>query len=163
MALGKCCCCVDLRTGAIIIAIIGIVGGFVNLGSGHDWRHICFLILQLVASGCLLYGAIQCEKIPTIIYLVFQMISIVLIAIIIILFIVAIVIGPEACQKTLKTLKAAPEDPEQACRAAIVVLEVYIFLYAVALALSTYFWICVYSFMKRLNGEHSSPPMYANV
>ena len=97
MALGKCCCCVDLRTGAMIIAVIGVVGAFINLGAGQGWDNICFLISQLAASGCLLYGAIKREKVPTIIYLIFDMISIILIAIIIILLIVAIAAASIAC------------------------------------------------------------------
>ena len=156
MALGKCCCCVELRTGAITIAILGFVAAFVNLAAGLGWHNVCFLILRFVASGLLLYGAHKREKVPTIIYLVLDMISQVLIAIITILDIVAI--SDDSIAACL-----SPDVTEDACFAAMEVIAFYIAIYAGAFSLSIYFWICIFSFLKELEGATSSSSLVAMV
>ena len=167
MVLGKCCCCVDLRVGSIVIAIIGFVGGFGNLGvslkqDGAEWSSICFAISQSVASGCLLYGAIKREKTPTLIYLAFEMVSIILLAIIIILTIIAMLAASSACQSS--SIQMSPVlRPGDNCADLNVGFAVVIAVYAAFLALSIYFWICVHSFLKGLNGEQSSSPRVATV
>ena len=63
MALHTCCCCVNLRTGAIVIAILGILGSF---GQLHDKEHIYIGIISVVvgvlANLFLLHGAIKYNK-----------------------------------------------------------------------------------------------------
>ena len=78
MALNYCCCCINLRVGAIVIAILQILSGFGSfIQIGNDFRMnyelycdeekmkinnlvaivICFP--SLVAGICLLFGAIN--------------------------------------------------------------------------------------------------------
>ena len=78
MALNKCCCCVNLRTGAIVIAILGILGSF---GQLHDKEHIYIGIISVVvgvlANLFLLHGAIKYNKTTTLVYLILEAIFII--------------------------------------------------------------------------------------
>ena len=78
MALNKCCCCVNLRTGAIVIAILGILGSF---GQLHDKEHIYIGIISdvigVLANLFLLHGAIKYNKTTTLVYLIFEAIFII--------------------------------------------------------------------------------------
>ena len=82
--LTKCCCCVDLRTGAMVMAILQVLGVLGSFGSrGMDGGLAMFVSggLALVAGLCLLYGAIKYEPTATLVYLVFQMLSIITVTI----------------------------------------------------------------------------------
>ena len=82
--LTKCCCCVDLRTGAMVMAILQVLGGlgsFAGQASGGPGM-LANGVLALVAGLCLLYGAIKYEPTATLVYLVFQMLSIITVTIV---------------------------------------------------------------------------------
>jgi len=75
--VGKCCCCVDIRTGAIVIAVLGIVGSFGNLAFSTYWMMIGEIIWRLVVSFCLLFGAIKVNEIAVLIYLILTILQII--------------------------------------------------------------------------------------
>ena len=74
----KCCCCVDLRTGAIVIAVLGIVWSFGYLSYSIDWLIITDVISGLIVSFCLLFGAIKVNEIAVLIYLILNVLQIIL-------------------------------------------------------------------------------------
>ena len=76
MMFQNCCCCIDLRVGTIIIAILEIIGGLCNLAGGRDWDNIVVVCASAVAGICLLYGAIRCQQIPILINLICHMTAI---------------------------------------------------------------------------------------
>ena len=76
--VGKCCCCVGLRTGAIVIAVLGIVGSLGLLAFETDWITIAGVIFDLLVYFCLLFGAIKVNKIAVLIYLILDVIEIIL-------------------------------------------------------------------------------------
>ena len=82
MVFNKCCCCIELRVGAIIIAVLEIIEALGCLRYGIHlislrYYYIVTAILRLVSGGCLLYGAIKYHQIMTIMNLVFSMTGIV--------------------------------------------------------------------------------------
>ena len=72
----KCCCCVDLRIGAIVIAILNIGLGvpqfFIPVDYGVNFVGVG---VSIAAGICLLYASIKYSKNATLIYLVLQMMS----------------------------------------------------------------------------------------
>ena len=89
MGLNKCCCCVDLRTGSIVIAVLGLLGSFGNWGSGIVVGVIT-IVAGVASNVCLLHGAIKYNRITTLIYLVMEGIFIVLYIVAFCLIIVAL-------------------------------------------------------------------------
>ena len=77
MALGKCCCCVELRTGAIIIAVLGLIASFGSFQHGVV-IGIIFFVYGLVQNLCLLHGAIKYNRTTTLVYLIMEAIFIIL-------------------------------------------------------------------------------------
>ena len=79
MVLEKCCFCLDLRKGAIVIAIFHMV---LALGQIFTMLRIVVtaigvVIFGLVAGAVLLYGAIKYNTVAIIIHLVLALIEIV--------------------------------------------------------------------------------------
>ena len=79
-----CCCCVDLRKGCIIIAILGII---VNCGyfgtdlpsSSKEYKLlISGNVIGLIGNLSLLFGAFKSNKIAISLYLVLELIQMVL-------------------------------------------------------------------------------------
>ena len=75
----KCCFCVDLRTGAVVIAVLGIVGSLANLAFSRHWMIITEVIYGLLLSFCLLFGVIKENKFAVLIYLILNVLQIILI------------------------------------------------------------------------------------
>ena len=166
MALNKCCCCVNLRTGAIVIAILGILGSF---GQLHDKDHIYIGIISVVvgvlANLFLLHGAIKYNKTTTLVYLILE-------AIFIIWYIVGMgfVIAALAA-KELKPCwdgdwdfpvvwntvdsKIVDGKIEDVGTCAVVVgyLTATLVAIIIGIALGIYFWVCVYSFFADLKRQ----------
>ena len=138
MLLKKCCCCVDLRTGAIIIAILGILGALGNMGEGFSWVAIISTIVGLVAHGCLLFGAIKYHRVATLINLIISMLGIILMFIIAIIALVSIFRLPSGCSENLN------------CHAVETGLAVTVGMYIPGGILAIYLWMCVYSFYQEL-------------
>ena len=119
----KCCCCVDLRAGAIVIAIVDIAIGLASLVKPESGSYVGCLLL-IGAGISLLIGAIKENQIATIVSLVLQMIGVVAYVIIGILLIVS-----------------------GSCYGPLVGLGVF---FLIAASLQIYFWLCIFSFLKGL-------------
>ena len=136
MALDKCCGCVDLRTGAIVIAILQILGAFGQIGESRDWNNIIGMLLGIGAGACLLFGAIQYNPTATLINLIFTIIGIVILIIggILVLTVASVAVS---------TATESREEVDGAIAGAVVVVAVLFIGFA---ALEIYFCVCVYSF-----------------
>ena len=73
----KCCCCIPLRIGAIIIAVLQIVGAIAYIARFQSWDVCISAICGIIAGVSLLFGAIKYHQVATIVNLVFGMVSIV--------------------------------------------------------------------------------------
>merc|ERR1712126_545788 len=69
--LSVCCCCVPLRTGSIILAVLGILQGLGSFGQGN-WPYIISEIIALAYGGCLLFGAIKYHEKAVLVALIIQ-------------------------------------------------------------------------------------------
>lgn len=61
--LRSCCCCISLETAGIIIAVLGIIGGFFSLFTPSDVNgglafQIVIILIGVLSNGCLLIGVI---------------------------------------------------------------------------------------------------------
>ena len=92
---GKCYCCIDPRTGVIVIAVLhisGALGVLYLIGAlaveGHImlWGPITELIVGFMAGASLLYGAIKYNTAAIIIHIVLAVIEIIIFLVVSILF-----------------------------------------------------------------------------
>ena len=155
--LSKCCCCVPLRTGSIILAILGIIGGIITLVSaGGQWVYIVNAIFNLIAYGALLLGALRSNDRAVLVNLVFTGLAIamgIVFGIIVIASITTIV--PEFhnnCAAMASQIKQQNITCDQLKAATTGITAAVLFIGS---ALNTYFWICNYSFYLELkSGNH---------
>ena len=75
--LKKCCYCIPLRVGCIILAIFGIIGSFGILGIDKGWVGIGIALSGWIADGCLLIGSWKQTKQPLMAYLIIKLVQIV--------------------------------------------------------------------------------------
>ena len=160
MALGKCCCCVDLRTGAIIIAVLGLIASFGNFQHGVVMGSIS-LVYGLICNLCLLHGAIKYNRTTTMVFLIMDALYIVLLLVFWILIIVAMAsdeVSPcwKSENKEVKMEYAGYKDVE--CAVIVAVLVATLVGTSIILAISIYFWACVYGFFVDL--KHQQTPTY---
>ena len=77
MVLNKCCCCLNLRTGAILIAIFQIVTGLIPLIGLVTWNTVVVAIICVVSGKCLLYGTLTNHLATIMMSLILSMIAVV--------------------------------------------------------------------------------------
>ncbi len=145
MGLNKCCCCVDLRTGVMIIAVLDIIGGFALLGKPPiDWDTIITCITVVIAGACLLFGAIKYNWTATLVNLVFSAIGIVFWIIIVVMLFVAV---------GVQSSKQMAGHQKNAFWTASIITGV---LLIAVVFVKIYFWVCVYSFYRNLKSGNIS-------
>ena len=128
----KCCCCIPLQTGSIILSIlwilgfIGIIYQSLSFPGGVmqvSWSNIILGIILLIAAGCLLFGSVSQHPTPLLIYLVLGAIMLV----------TGVVLG------VYQFVQASAIAPE------------YFATLFITTLINVYFWICNYSFYMQLN------------
>ena len=159
MALGKCCCCVELRTGAIIIAVLGLIASFGSFQHGVV-IGIIFFVYGLVQNLCLLHGAIKYNRTTTLVYLIMEAIFIVLLLVNWIMIIVGM-----ASDEAKPCWKSENKDLEidlewsgwdkASCGVIVGVLVALFVVVTIMMAISIYFWACVYGFFVDLKQQQS--------
>lgn len=150
MALGKCCCCVELRTGAIIIAILGLIGSFGSFNRGVV-IGIIFFVYGLISNLCLLHGAIKYNRTTTLVFLIMDAILIVLLLVNWILIIVEM--DSDDVKPCLN--KKSLLFPETEIKCGVVVGVLIGLIWTITMALSIYFWACVYGFFVDLKQQQT--------
>ena len=153
--LSKCCCCVPLRTGSLILAILGVLGGILSFATSRgDWSSIIQGIFYLLSYGFLLFGAIKYNEKALLVCLVLTAVSIVLGVVFCIIAIANIeTIAPQLannCAAMIDDLNKLGMTCDQFKSTTIgIVAGIFIG----ASLVSVYFWICNYSFYKQLKEE----------
>ena len=154
--LSKCCCCVPLRTGSLILAVLGILGGFGMMRTGA-WYDILDGVLCLIAYGALLFGAIKYHQGAVLVNLVFSAITIVLG----ILFVIIALASLETFVPQLRDNCASIPDLNQTgmtcSQLKSITVGTVAGTYAVGSLLSIYFWFCNYSFYLELKKGGGNP------
>ena len=147
MLVGKCCCCIDLRTGAIVLAVLGIINSICLLSSGgFGWQDFVLLVLGLSTYGCLLFGAIKNNINATLISVIMELIYTVWMVIVLILL---IALG------TATTVAAGKQTSDAGAVAATLAVPISVCVFSVGLQI--YFWICIYSFYQALKEGSYNP------
>ena len=150
--LSKCCCCVPLRTGSLILGILGVLGGILSFATSRgDWSSIIQGIFYLLSYGFLLFGAIKYNDKAVLVCLVLTAVSIVLGVVFCIIAIANIeTIAPQLannCAAMIDELNKLGMTCDQFKSATIGTLAG---TYIAASLVNVYFWICNYSFFKEL-------------
>ena len=150
----KCCGCLPLRTGCIVIAIFAIVGSFAvyfNKDVGYGYK-VPANLWGLAEGICLLIGAYLNNPILVLVYFILAIIGVVaqLIAIIVITLTMTV-------WHTTGTAVAAGTAASTAVTAALAVLIV---LVVIGCIVKIYFIVVAWSFYKELKtgGQDMSHP-----
>ena len=139
MVFNACCFCVDLRVGAIAIAVSQIVGAIVCIACLPISEVVVPSVFGAIVSGCLLFGAIKCHQTTIKISLVLSMISILAYGIAGIFLVVAT--GHDAIGTAFRAVGA---------------------IFIIGALINVYFWLCVYSFLKDLKSGASQADLLSN-
>ena len=144
--LDKCCCCIDLRIGAMVIAVLEIIGAGLFFFFG---LYGLFSIANIAAGLCFLFGAIKYNQVSVISSRVISMIATVFYTTVAILvFVGAVYYGSQRGQSKEEVDWQWTEEEANSVTG-------YIFLglggiIVIAVLVRLYFWICVFSFLQRL-------------
>ena len=151
--LKKCCCCVDLRTGAILMAIVEIIGGLGMFGKSQlGWHDVLNNVFAIGAGVCLLFGAIKYHQAATLVYLVLQMIAIVLLVVAMLMMII---------WATATAAAVSGNHGVQGNEGGVaMVIATAVMIYGIVASLHIYFWLCVFSFYKGLKTGEIAFPAY---
>ena len=157
MVFTRCCCCVELQTGCIILAILGILGSFGSLSQGITAFSVASCVIGFITHLMLLIGAITKNVPATIIYLVLEAVAIVAV---IAYGVVLIVTYGSVKDEFFAICNADPTCQNLSDEEKEFAIEMTKYLPAamiVAALLYVYFWLCVYSFLKELKASDTSP------
>ena len=164
--LSKCCCCVPLRTGSIILAILGILGGLgVFVGSQGFWFNIVLGVFYIVGYPALLFGAIKYNHKAVLVSLVCTAIIIAIgiaFGIIVIASIETFV--PEFANNCASMVDVSSNgnngqvDISGVCAVVrYTTMGITATIFFASAVINCYFWICNYSFYKELKGGNVNP------
>ena len=158
--LSKCCCCIPLRTGSIVLAILGLLGGGAIFAqffaqSGGFWVYIVEGIFYLFAYGALLFGAIKYNEKAVLINLACTALLILLGIVFAIILLVSIekFLPKFAYECTGIDLKQGITCDDQKLATAGMPAGILIG----SSLLNGYFWVCNYSFYKQLKEGYAHP------
>jgi hypothetical protein len=163
--LSKCCCCIELRTGCIILGVLGILTGFSLITKGpYDSLYIIgaiFYVLRVSTEYLpLLFGAIKFNQRALLVSLVAGFLLTVLG--VVYLIIVMAIVDIETLAPKLANGCRGVEDFHQlgmSCedfKSMVKITTASILLAGGALEI--YFLLCVYSFYKELKTGSLSLP-----
>ena len=150
--LSKCCCCIDLRTGSLILAILGILGSILTFAtSDGDWPLIMQGTFNLLAYSFLLFGALKCNEKAVLACLICTGFAIAWgIIFTIIVFVSIALFKPELdnnCEDIIEQLKKLGTSCDQLKH---ITMGIAAGSFIAGSLINIYFWICNYSFYKEL-------------
>jgi len=146
-------CGASLVTGCKIIAIMDLIFGGTSFATSITAKEtlqggdIPGNILEIVAAGLLLWGTLKNKSAPVLAYLIIE--ALVIFSDVVV-FVVLAVSG---------ALLAGGEPEQDVKGSALIGVAVFT---AIAVLISIYLWIVVYSFYRQLKegGSSSAPPIY---
>ena len=168
MVFNTCCCCLDLRAGAFVIATWEIIYGIVMFGLSTlgDAVSVSILIIAIeyvIAGACLLYGATKYHQKATVANLVWSIIGIVkefITAIVLFASSDMIYLSPGTQTKMISDIQnhnGTHNESEESSGVITSTANTVGVVFLVGAFVHIYFWLCVYSFLKGLkSGSISS-------
>ena len=147
--LSKRCCCIPLRIGSIILAVLWISQGIYQLvTSGEQWPNIISGIIVLILSGCLLFGELKYNLKEVLDSLVMEGVLIVIYTIFVIIILVNIESVVPNLANDCEGFRNISGSQCDELKSAIVGSTAGI--YIGSNLLHVYFWICNCNFYKEL-------------
>ena len=164
--LSKCCCCVPLRTGSIVLAVLGILGGIGTfVASQGQWPQIVLGVFYIIGYPALLFGAIKYCRKAVLVSLVCTAFIIVIGIAFGIIFIASVeTFVPELANNCATMVDVSTNgvngqvDLSGLCdvvRYTTIGIAAAIFFSSALI--NFYFWICNYSFYKELKEGDVNP------
>ena len=150
--LSKCCCCISLRTGSVILGVLGLIGAIVTLCySGGNSGYLTSGIIYFISHSFLLYGAVRNNYTAVLVYLVFTGIGIVLDLMFGILVLASVGILVPALDNDCALIQDDIRGQGISCDAFIsATVGILASVFIITGLLNIYFWICCWSFYKEL-------------
>ena len=81
MMVKNFCCCIELRIGCIMIAVVGIILALIGVGLNQQWGTILGVVIGIFANCFLLYsaaytkGSTKSRRMTALTYIVFVLLS----------------------------------------------------------------------------------------
>ena len=155
--LSNCCCCLQLRTGSIILAVLGLLGViFTLVNSGGRWFYILLGIYFLIPYAALLFGAIKYNKRAVLVYLVCATIFPIIDIVFGIVAIVSIeTIAAEELASNCASVRRELHQLDMTCEEfKSLTVSMAAGFYFVGSLIEIYLWLCIGSFYKDLKEEN---------
>ena len=136
----KCCGCIPLRTGCLIIAILSIVFSFtwfVHTAFGYEYS-VPLCLIGLASGVCLLIGVILNNQTLVLVSAILEMILVV----VTLLFAVIFLALAGVFASTAATMEVAPLETT--------VIAIFLTVVLIGVLLDIYFLVVVWSFYKEL-------------
>jgi len=149
----KCCCCIDLRIGCIVIGAVGLILSFIFTGLNPSWSGFLGLILAIIANGCLIFaaaytsGTVQIRSITTLVYMILILIN----ALIVLIGTILICVAWGQAGQILSSQRYSTQDPgaiHGSFAASVIVGFVWIIL-------DLYFALVAFSFYGELKSGNT--------
>ena len=154
MGLNKCCCCIDLRLGCKIIAILGFIadaGWFAGISGARVNQYVLIPanVIGMLGCICLLYGAFKSHKTAVALYLIADATKNVLW---LVFAIWSFVLAGRGSTNTLDvgngTISISVGYSAFIAIGVVIVFNACIWMY---------FWLVVFSFFKKIGGKVDVP------
>ena len=143
--VGTCCFCVPLRTGCIVIAILGMMMSFssiANIERSGIAVTIVSVVIGISVNGILLFGAIKNNSLAVLVHLILDIFYIV--GCIIVWIIVVALVAKGGGASTTVSVAGAVSVPVGGLAIAVTILL------SALIMLDIYFWIVTFSFYREL-------------
>ena len=136
------CCCLDLRDGAIAIAVLEMLiglGSFGSFANGFNWIAISIFLPNVASGISLLYGAIKHNSTAVLVNLILSLVGVVFLIVMSLLTLI-----PGASMTLIEQ------------RGDQIIMLVLGSIYLLITLIQIYFWICVYSYFRKLKSGNLS-------
>jgi len=148
--MSKCCCCIPFRIGSIIMAVLWISQSIYSLVTSGGQRSNIPKILDLIYSGCLLFGALKYHRKAVLVSLVMGgVFSVIFIMLVIIIFALMESIGSRLANDCEYYRPITGSECEE-LKSTVATAGNIAFFFLGSCLFHVYFWICIYSFYKEL-------------
>ena len=156
--LSSCCCCISLRTGCIIIAVVGTLWAMSMLATSNwHWYYIVLGIFYLIANGVLGFGAIKYSQTAILVNLVLTAIYIILGTLFGLIMVACIdSIYPLFANKCA-VVEVESRKIDMTCDQNKWKIGITYGIFFADALINSYFWLCSFSFYKELIEVHECP------
>lgn len=174
MAVFKtCCCCLSLRTGCIIMGVLEILSYLSVVAAKNSSPASIFLMLVgLIASALLIYGAIKRNRFCLWPWIVVNIIAIIvfIIGVLLCAFASAIIVDIFQDAQAQGAIQISEKETEEAKAAITVFVVIVAVTFLISIGIVTLFTLVAYSYVcelreeeERQHNDTNAPPKAYNL